>query len=298
MAGDGDRVSVVIPAHNEGGNLTDTVTCILTNSLHPNIEVVVVDDDSSDGSTGRLKRRWRGDDRVKLVRDRGLGVAGSRNRGAAEATGDVFVFIDGHCYTPPGWLPTLTAPLADPGVGLIGPAFASLEHGNGCRGLGVRWRGPDLEYEWLMQQSEAPYPVPLITGGCQAIRRPVFEALGGYDGGMTRWGSEDLEISLRAWLMGYQVLVHPQVLIYHLFRKSFPYAVDRAGVIHNRLRMAMLHLSPGRLERVINHYKEDPIFTRSLTLLIESDVIERRRELFDLRIQDDDWYFSAFECPI
>ena len=298
MAGNGDTISVIIPAHNEGTNLPDMVNCILTRSRHPNLEVVVVDDDSTDGSTQRLRRRFREDQRVRLLRASGLGVAGSRNHGASEACGDLLVFIDGHCYTPPGWLPQLTMPLADPGVGLIGPAFASLEHGNGYRGMGVKWQGPDLGFEWMSQQDETPYPVPLITGGCQAIRRPLYESLGGYDGGMTRWGSEDLEIALRVWLMGYQVLVHPQVLIYHLFRQNFPYPVDSAGVIHNRLRMAMLHLSSERLERVINYYKEDPNFTRSLMLLLDGDVIERRRELFDLRVKDDDWYFSRFECPI
>jgi len=298
LAGDGDRVSVVIPTHNEGENLTDTVTCILANSRHPNIEVVVVDDDSSDGSTERLKRRWQADDRVKMVRARGLGVAGSRNRGAAEATGGIFVFIDGHCYTPPGWLPALTAPLADPAVGLVGPAFAGLGRDSGCRGLGVRLRGPDLAYEWLVQQNAQPYPVPMIIGACQAIGRPAFEALGGYDSGMTRWGSEDLEICLRLWLMGYQVLVHPGVLIHHLFRDSFPYTVDSAGIIHNRLRMALLHLSPERLARVIDHYKKDPVFTRSLLLLLESDVFRRRREMLQCRTYDDDWYLSRFECAV
>jgi len=290
------EVSVIIPAHNEGDNLLDTVDCILNNALQPNIEVVVVDDGSSDGSPERLRRRYRTDDRVRLVRASGLGVARSRNRGAAEAAGGIFVFIDGHCYTPRGWLPWLTAPLADPAVGMIGPAFGSLRHGNGSRGLGVKWRGPDLEIEWLHQQAWEPYAVPMLIGACQAIRRPVFEALGRYDNGMTRWGSEDLEICLRVWLMGYQVLVHPQVVIYHLFREKFPYPVDSVEVIHNRLRMALLHLSHGRLEKVIDSYRQGPEFTRCLMLLLESDVFKRRREMLQCRTYDDDWYLSRFEC--
>jgi glycosyltransferase involved in cell wall biosynthesis len=298
LAGTGDIISVIIPAHNEGANLPDTVNCVLTRSRHPDLEVVVVDDSSSDGSTQRLIQRFRADKRVRLVQASNLGVAGARNCGAAEACGDIFVFMDGHCYTPPGWLPQLTAPLADPEVGMIGPAFASLQHGNGARGMGVRWLGPDLSYEWLPQQGELPYAVPLIPGGCQAIRRSLFEALGGYDDGMTRWGSEDVEISLRVWLMGYQVLMHPQVVIYHLFRKTFPYAVDKAGVIHNRLRLAMLHLSEYRLAKVIDCYRQDPDFSRSLIMLFEGDAIQRRRELFERRVRDDDWYFSRFACPI
>jgi len=296
LTGGGTSVSVIIPAHNEGRNLADTVDCILTHSHAPGLEVVVVDDDSTDGSAARLRRRFCGDERVRVVRGPGLGVAGSRNLGARESVGDILIFIDGHCYTPPGWVPALTSPLADPGVGMIGPAFASLEHGNGCLGMGVTWQGPGLGYQWLMQQGDAPYPVPLVTGGCQAFRRTVFETLGRYDSGMTRWGSEDLEMSLRAWLMGYEVLVHPQVVIYHLFRKKFPYHVDSASVIHNRLRLAMLHLSRDRLIRVFNHYRDDPDFSRSLIMLMESDVTERRKEMIKSRIHDDDWYLSRFEC--
>jgi glycosyltransferase involved in cell wall biosynthesis len=55
-----------------------------------------------------------------------LGVAGARNRGAQIVTGEALAFLDGHCYTPPAWLSALIAPLADPQVTIVRPAFASL----------------------------------------------------------------------------------------------------------------------------------------------------------------------------
>ena len=168
------EVSVVIPSHNEGENLVDTVDCVLANSSSEAIEVLVVDDGSTDGSGERVAARFAADPRVRVLRASETGVAGARNLGARQSTGHLLVFLDSHCYTPPGWLPRLTEPLADPAVGMIGPAFASLEHGNGARGLGITWRGPSLEIEWLPQQQEAPYPVPLLPGGCQAMRRADF----------------------------------------------------------------------------------------------------------------------------
>ncbi|HSB71323.1 MAG TPA: glycosyltransferase [Candidatus Methylomirabilis sp.] len=292
------EVSVVIPSHNEGENLVDTVDCVLANSSTSALEVLVVDDGSTDGSGERVSMRFATDRRVRVVRTSELGVAGARNLGARQSTGHLLVFLDGHCYTPPGWLPTLTEPLADPAVGMIGPAFTSLEHGNGARGLGVTWRGPSLEIEWLPQQQEAPYPVPLLPGGCQAMRRADFEALGRYDGGMTRWGSEDVELSLRVWLMGYQVLVQPAVLIYHLFRQRHPYPVDGGKVLYNRLRMALLHLSEERVARVIDSMKDWPEFAQSLIWLLGSDVVERRRYYQAHRPRDDEWFCRRFSCPI
>ena len=45
------------------------------------------------------------------------------------------------------------------------------------------------------------------------MRRHVFEAVGGFDGGMTGWGWEDQEISLRLWLLGYELRLVPEVTV-------------------------------------------------------------------------------------
>jgi GT2 family glycosyltransferase len=274
------------------------VRCILQNTTYHDFEVVVVDDGSSDDSSDRGVSLFSGDDRVSVVRTKGLGVAGARNFGAQEATGETFVFMDGHCYTPPGWLTALTTPLADSQVGMVGPSFADLHHGDGARGLGATWRDASLEMAWLPQMSDVPYPVPLLPGGCQVMRRRDFEKISRYDSGMTRWGSEDLELSLRTWLMGYQVVVHPQVVVYHLFRKRLPYHVDTLKFFYNRLRMAMLHLHPDRITRVFNYYKGIQGFSQIMIWLLESDVMIRRGQLQKLRCRDDDWFFARFGCKI
>ena len=66
----GDRVSIVIPAFNEGENLVDTVRCVLENTAYPDFEIVVVDDGSTDGSGDRLANVIGKDGRVGVVRIR------------------------------------------------------------------------------------------------------------------------------------------------------------------------------------------------------------------------------------
>jgi glycosyltransferase involved in cell wall biosynthesis len=298
MTRQADKVSIVIPAHNEGENLVDTVHCVLENTAYPDFEIIVVDDDSTDGSSGRLSSIFGNESRVGIVRAEGVGVANARNLGATCASGEILIFLDGHCYAPPNWLSGLIEPLADTRVGMVGPAIATMCHGSDVRGLGMNWRDASLEAEWLGQRGNTPYPVPLLGGACQVVRKEVFETLGHYDSGMTRFGSEDLELCLRYWLMGYEVRVQPQTVVYHLFRQSHPYEVHNHRIIYNRLRMAMLHLSNERINRVLEYHKDTAGFDEIMGWLQQSDVMDRREQLQAIRYRDDNWFCKRFNCQI
>lgn len=293
-----DKVSVVIPAHNEGENLLDTVRSVTENSAYPNYEIIVVDDNSTDGSGDRVSQVFGKDCRIRVLRAEGLGVAKARNFGAARASGKLLIFLDAHCYTPPNWMTLLIQPLTEAGVGMVGPAIATMQYSRDVRGLGLTWRDASLAVEWLDQRENAAYPVPLLCGACQAVRKTDFERLGCYDAGMTRWGSEDEELCVRYWLMGYEVRVQPQALIHHLFRASHPYEIQVRKIVYNRLRLAMLHLSDQRLSRVLKYHRPVAGFDEIMAWLQQSDVMSRREEWQQLRCRDDDWFCTRFGCSV
>lgn len=288
------HVSVVIAARNEGENLSDTVTCLLDNAGSVSTEVIVVDDGSTDGCGALARRRFSHDHRVSVLHSDGLGVAGARNHGASLATGDVLVFLDAHCWCPPGWLGALIRPLANPRVGLAGPAFTDLLRDDHGVGYGVSWPKPDLRIAWLGPGATAPYAVPLMPGGCDAIRRDLFRRLLGYDTGMGCWGSEGEELSLRVWLTGYEVQVVPECVVRHLFREAHPYHVDPVAVLHNRLRVAALHFSTPLLNKVIEHYRHQQDLAAALTTLLHSDVYVRRAALKKRLSFDISAWFDRF----
>ena len=284
------KVSVVVITHNEGLNLRLTVEN-LQDTLPPNPEILVVDDNSSDGST-RFLKGTRGT--VGLLRPRRrLGVARARNYGADRASGGVIVFCDAHLCFPRNWCWPLTDLLADPLIGAVSPCISDQEAPH-CRGFGLRPSGPDLDVQWLNRKGNDPYPVPLLPGACLAMRRETFQATGGFDQGLILYGVEDCELSLRFWLLGYELWLVPAVEVAHQFRDQIAYAVDWRTVLHNRLRMAFLHLSEPRRERVLQALKTYPAFQAALELVGKGDAAVRRAALMTCRKYNDDWYFQRF----
>ena len=283
-------VSVVVVSHNEGDHLRRTVDSLLA-GLPPDGEVVVIDDGSTDGSASCLATRYLG---VTVVRPESrLGVSAARNLGAAQARGDVLVFSDAHVAAPPGWLAPLCEVLAEPGVGAVGPVVSAMGRPD-ARGHGFHWKDAALNVEWLPRQLEEPYPVPMMAGCFLALRRDVFAAIGGFDPGMVLYGAEDGELCLRLWTQGYDCILVPSVTVAHLFRSAHPYPVPWEAMLHNVLRLAVVHFGPDRISRVVAGLIGNDAFPAAFARLAASDAWERRAAVQATRRYDDDWFCERF----
>lgn len=283
-------VSALVVSHNEGDHLRRTVDSLLA-GLPPDGEVVVVDDCSTDGSAERLTTGYLG---VTVVRPPSrLGVSAARNFGAARARGELLVFSDAHVAAPLGWLEPLREVLADPGVGAVGPVVSAMGQ-PACRGYGYAWKDAALNTEWLPWQGDQPHPVPMIAGCFVALRREVFAAVGGFDPGMVLYGVEDTELCLRLWTLGYGCLVAPAVTVEHLFRAAHPYHVPWEALLHNTLRMAVVHFGAARTERVVAGLSGHGAFPAAFARLAAGDAWERRAAVRPVRRYDDDWFCDRF----
>ena len=285
-------ISVIVITRNEGDELRATVDNLLRTLPESSSEVIVVDDGSTDGSTDFL---WP-QSRVCLLHSDGVGVARARNFGASRAEGDVVVFSDAHMRVPDRWHEPLMSALADPEIGAVAPGVYSLTNPRQI-GFGLRLTGPDLHASWCQKVSASPYPAAILPGCFLAMRRETFERTGGYDHGMHQLGGNDNELSCRFWLLGYTLLVVPEVEVGHLFRTSTPYEAQWAAVVHNRVRMALAHFSKERVERVFAALRVYEAFPKGMSMMLASDVFARRASLLSARRFDDQWYCDRFQLP-
>ena len=132
------RASVVIPCRNAERTVSDAVQSAL-GQTEPPMEVLVVDDASTDGSAAAARRAGA---RV-IVNSRRRNAGGARNAGIAAAKGDAFAFLDADAIAPENWLELARRAFeSDPEIVAVGGRIA-----NGRPG---RWG----ELDWFLNHSE------------------------------------------------------------------------------------------------------------------------------------------------
>ena len=93
MTSETELVSVIIPAFNAAPTLEATLRSVLAQS-HENLEIIVVDDGSTDAGPDIVARYCAQDSRLRLVRQANAGVAAARNNGWRQARSDLIAFVD------------------------------------------------------------------------------------------------------------------------------------------------------------------------------------------------------------
>jgi GT2 family glycosyltransferase len=184
----------------------------------PDLEVVVVDNASSDGTADAVRRGLPG--AVLVEPGRNLGFGAGSNLGAARARGDVLLFLNPDTIVPPDAVEGLHACLqALPGAGVIGckllfpdgriqSAGGILGPNGHCRHRG--WGEPDRG------QYDAEVSVDYVPGAALAVRRALFEEIGGFWPGYFPGFYDDTELCLRVRARGGDVRYVPRPAIVHL----------------------------------------------------------------------------------
>lgn len=194
-------ISVYMSVHNAGPYLDECVESILRQS-EPDLEFLIVDDASTDGSRAVLQR-WAGrDDRIKLIEnERPLGLIGGLNLVVGAARASLCARMDADDVAHPDRLRRQRAVLdADPSVALVGALSKEID----SKGQPLRPRD-----RWRLI---GPHRVPPFAHATVMFRRALFHELGGYR--ETTWLWEDADLCYRMARRG-RVMVVPEALYFY-----------------------------------------------------------------------------------
>ncbi|MEU6910325.1 glycosyltransferase [Streptomyces coeruleorubidus] len=192
-----EPVSVLVPAYNEAKCIESTVRSLAA-SDHP-IEVLVIDDGSSDG-TARIVEAM-GLPNVRVVRQLNAGKPAALNRGVANARYDLIVMMDGDTVFEPSTVRELVQPFGDPRVGAVA---GNAKVGNKDTLIGA-WQ--HIEYVMGFNLDRRMYDVlhcmPTIPGAVGAFRRSALERVGGMSDDTL---AEDTDITMALHRDGWRVV--------------------------------------------------------------------------------------------
>ena len=212
------RVSVVVCAYNASDTLDECLrhTCALD---YPDLEILVVDDGSTD-ETASIARRF---DRVRLVAIEHGGLSTARNEGFRAATGDVIAYLDSDAYPSPEWPYYLVLGLDRATVGGVGgPNVPPVDDPIGAQ---VVARSPGGPVHVLLTDDRAEH----IPGCNMAFWRQVLAEVGGFDPVYNAAG-DDVDLCWKVLDRRWEIAFHPAALVWHHRRPGLrPYLRQQRG---------------------------------------------------------------------
>jgi cellulose synthase/poly-beta-1,6-N-acetylglucosamine synthase-like glycosyltransferase len=244
----------LIPAWNEENGVITTVTALLQSTYH-NLEIIVIDNASTDNTRRNLTNLIAGYDRIvanareryRSSPERELpvlryeyepqpGKGHALNRGLAAATGDIIMTIDADCSVPPETVVNFVQHFRNPEVMA---AVGNVKIGNTQTLIGVV-QYLEFLFSFYFKKADSVVDIIYIIGGAAgAVRRSVFDRIGPFS---TTNITEDIDLSVRIQDAGMKIVYADDALVYT------EGAGELTGLMKQRLRWKR-----GRLETFSQH---------------------------------------------
>jgi cellulose synthase/poly-beta-1,6-N-acetylglucosamine synthase-like glycosyltransferase/peptidoglycan/xylan/chitin deacetylase (PgdA/CDA1 family)/spore germination protein YaaH len=197
-------VTVVIPAYNEGKVIEFTLRSLL-DSKYENLELLVVDDGSSDDTAEVVSRMAQAHPRIRLIQQENSGKAAAANRALEAARGEIVVAVDADTIVPAESIPKMIAHFANPEVTAV---CGNVEVGN-VNGVLTAFQA--IEYVTSQNFDRRAFSVlnciSVVPGALGAWRREAVLAAGGYS---EQTLTEDADLTLTVLQRGGRVVYEPE----------------------------------------------------------------------------------------
>jgi GT2 family glycosyltransferase len=270
-----ELVSVIIANYN-GKKYLDKCLDSLKNTEYSNFEILVIDNNSIDGSVNLVKQNYP---YVKLIElKENLGFAVSNNLAATQARGGFYVFLNNDTIVTNTWLSELVSSLMDGKDDRVAIAQSFLLRPDGqvdSSGDFINRFG--RSYSSVLKNPSNNREILSARAACMIVTKEVFWELGGFEEDFFA-SFEDVHLGWKAWIAGYKVVLASNSIVYHF-----------AGQTVKRLKSTINFHSMKNQTCVILLNFEFPLGIKHLLLLFASylPVINLRRKDQEAIFKDD-----------
>ncbi len=224
-----DLISVVVAVYNGEKTIAKTMAAILSQDFSAELEVIVVDDGSTDRTSEILATFTRHSERseesnpdeilrccapqndkisILYFRQTNQGPASARNKGAECAKGEIIFFTDSDCVPAPDWIKTNIAHYSDPTVAVVAGSYDILNN----ESLLARC----IHAEIIFRHQVLMPLYPKVFGSYNfSIRKKIFNQVGGFNTDYRYPSGEDNDLSYKVIQTGYKIYFARDSLVAH-----------------------------------------------------------------------------------
>ena len=217
-------ISIVIAARNAAATISEQLDAICAQETALAWEVVVVDDESTDGTRSIVDAYCAEWPNIRIVLGRGLGVSAARNLGIAASTAPSIVTVDADDVVAQGWLSAMAAALNESPFVAGALEIKRLNPARVIETRGSRLTLGPGSYSGIFQ----------FAHSCNlGVQRHVIETVGGFDESLS--AGEDIEFSYRCWRSGINLTYAESAIIHYRYRTSLR-SLWNQGLAYGRIR--------------------------------------------------------------
>ena len=233
------RVSLIVPTRDQADLLSKCASGLLHRTSYPDLELLIVDNDSRESRTAELFERLQRDNRVRILHSPGkFNYSAMNNTAVHEASGEIIALINSDIdVISDDWLREMVSIAMRPDVGAVGAkllyADDRIQHAGVVLGVGSYANGPGVagHFGTQLDRNEIGYfgqlaltrEVSAVTGACLVMRKEVYQAVDGLDAEHLPVSFNDVDLCLRIRSLGLRVIWTPFAELYHLESASRGY---------------------------------------------------------------------------
>ena len=216
-----DKISVIIPVYNVAAYLSQCLDSVL-NQDHEDLEVIVIDDGSTDSSGAICDRYAAKDSRVRVIHQRNAGAAAAKNAGLRVATGQYLSFVDSDDYLEPNVYGLMLRVLQDTGADVAQFSFQEI-YVNRKEQMLLDMGCTEMDNKTYLVRFTKDWSCPLLWN--KLYRRHIFNGVFFEEGHKI----DDEYFTYQGFLQGRKVVFDPKVIYNYRRRRSSVMASSEAA---------------------------------------------------------------------